>query len=578
MSEKDLQPMEKEILLEIGNATINAASQSLGSFVSGAINAKPPAVKIVSMEELLGVAEKGLFVTIVFHEGVAGQQFLFFPAASGALLAALLLGKDPPATPPQVLDEMEQSALSEVVGMLMGVYTTSLSGFIGRSVEMDPPQIETSSPAEKDYAAAGFDNAEQWVVLEFALEFESDNEAIFFQYIPYPLMKEIVAPLIPEESGAKTPEKTTDLPGTQRDASIEDTTEAEAAEATETAETEEALSEMQLDALAEIGNISLGASATALSELLRRRVQITTPAVNLTTMQDVRASYPLPCLVITVNYSKGLAGNNVLILKNDDALSIVGVMMGMEPPEKPPQLGEMELSGIGEAMNQMMGASATAMSDFFGRLIDISPPRVESKDLHSESLDVTELGEDSPVVKITFNIEVDGLLDSTLLQLIPLPFAREMASSLLASMGFPEPGATDSIMGDVAVPPTVEEEESISSVFNFLDTDDPKETEALSHPGVIDRGAKTFSASGDHDSSRIDMIRDIPINIHVLLGKARLPLRKIFSMLPGEIIALERYLGEAVDIYANDRLVAKGEVVMVNGQFGIKIIDMFSSP
>ncbi len=573
MSEKNLQPMEAEILLEIGNATINAASQSLTSFVSGAISVKPPAIKIVSMEELLGVADKGLFVTVVFHEGVAGQQFLFFPAASGALLAALMLGKEPPVTPPHFLDEMEQSALSEVVGMLMGVYTTSLSGFMGRSVEIDPPQTETVSPAEKDYASAGFDN-EHWVVLEFALGFESDNEAVFFQYIPYPLMKKIVAPLIPEESGAKVPEKTTDLPGTERDALIEDTIEAEAAE---TAETEEGLSEMQLDALAEIGNISLGASATALSELLRRRVQITTPAVSLTTMQDVRAGYPLPCLVIMVNYSKGLAGNNVLILKNDDALSIVGVMMGMEPPEKPPELGEMELSGIGEAMNQMMGASATAMSDFFGRLIDISPPRVESKDLHSEPLDVTELDEDNPVVKITFNIEVDGLLESTLLQLIPLSFAREMASSLLASMGFPEPGVTDSIMGDPVVPPTVEEEESISSSFNFLDTDDPAEGEALSPPGTLGRIAETPAPPGDQDASRIDMIRDIPINIHVLLGKTRLPLRKVFSLLPGEIIALERYLGEAVDIYANDRLVAKGEVVMVNGQFGIKIIDMFSA-
>ena len=575
MSETTLQPMEKEIILEIGNASINAASQSLASFVSGAINVQPPDLKLISMDDLSKMVEKGLFARIVFSEGLTGQQFLFFPAESGALLAALLLGKEPPAEPPEAPDKMEESALSEVVGMLMGVYTTSLSGFIGGTVGIDPPQTKYISPAEHDFAASGFKEQEQWVELRFTFEFESDYKAIYFHYIPYYFMKEIIAPLMPEQSDGEVQQDTMAVPDAER-AALTGHKELPAME--------EALSAMQKDALAEIGNISLGASATALSELLNRRVQITTPALSLTTMGDVRANYPVPCLVITVNYIKGLAGYNVLILNNDDALTIVGVMMGMEPPDKPPQMGEMELSGIGEAMNQMMGTSATAMSNLFGRLIDISPPHVEIKDLKSESLDTSEMDDDSMVVKVAFHMEVEGLLDSHLLQLIPLPFAKEMADSLLVDMDYSEPGSNagiddsmaDSIKGDFATQSDSaaddKEEEGMLSDFEIFARASDVEQAPETPPG-----AASSTTPAGHDYSRIDMIRDIPINIHVLLGKTRLPLKKVFSLLPGEIITLERYLGESVEIYANDHLVAKGEVVIVNGQVGIKIIDIFRS-
>ena len=197
---------------------------------------------------------------------------------------------------------------------------------------------------------------------------------------------------------------------------------------------EQLLEKQYQDALAEVGNISLGAAATALSKLVNRLVQITTPKVNLVTLKEVRNSYPIPCLVVTVHYLKGLEGENLLIVRKDDALKIVGLMMGMEPPERPEDLGELELSAIGEAMNQMMGSAATAMSDLFGRFIDISPPRVSKKDLKTESVELDSLNEDSTVIQVAFRMVVENLLDSELLQLIPLEYGRKVASSLLATL------------------------------------------------------------------------------------------------------------------------------------------------
>ena len=340
---------------------------------------------------------------------------------------------------------------------------------------------------------------------------------------------------------------------------------------------EQLLEKQYQDALAEVGNISLGAAATALSQLVNRLVQITTPKVNLVTLKEVRNSYPIPCLVVTVNYLKGLEGENLLIVRKDDALKIVGLMMGMEPPEKPEDLGELELSAIGEAMNQMMGSAATAMSDLFSRSIDISPPLVSKKDLKIDSVELDSLSEDSIVIQVAFRMVVENLLDSELLQLIPLEYGRKVASSLLATFvsgmaaeitapavqeaAFPE----EAVVAPEDVSTTVVEKDNVFSIR--------EEAEA---PSGLEAKAKHRGLRRE-EFEKINLIKDIPIEINAILGKARLPLKRVFSLSPGEIIALENYLGEPVELYANNQLVAKGEVVLVNSQFGVKITDMIRS-
>ena len=294
-------------------------------------------------------------------------------------------------------------------------------------------------------------------------------------------------------------------------------------------------------------------------------------------MKEVRNSYPIPCLVVTVNYLKGLEGENLLIVRKDDALKIVGLMMGMEPPEKPEDLGELELSAIGEAMNQMMGSAATAMSDLFSRSIDISPPLVSKKDLKIDSVELDSLSEDSIVIQVAFRMVVENLLDSELLQLIPLEYGRKVASSLLATFvsgmaaeitapavqeaAFPE----EAVVAPEDVSTTVVEKDNVFSIR--------EEAEA---PSGLEAKAKHRGLRRE-EFEKINLIKDIPIEINAILGKARLPLKRVFSLSPGEIIALENYLGEPVELYANNQLVAKGEVVLVNSQFGVKITDMIRS-
>lgn len=316
---------------------------------------------------------------------------------------------------------------------------------------------------------------------------------------------------------------------------------------------EELLEQQYQDALAEVGNISLGAAATALSQILNRTVQITTPKVSLVSLKEVRASYPVPCVVVTVHYLKGLEGDNILIVKNEDALKIAGLMMGMESTEGFAELGELELSAISEAMNQMMGSAATAMSDLFNRSIEISPPQVSYKDLKTENVDLNSIHDDSIVIRIAFRMVVEALLDSELIQLIPLEYGRKIASSLLSAV-------VSGMMEEPLLPATAIDSSAEAGV-------------EIAFPEDVLPPADIYGMGQD---DKFQLIKDIPIEINAILGKARVSLKRVFSVVPGEIIPLENYLGEPVELYANNQLVARGEVVLVNGHFGVKITAMLS--
>ena len=191
------------------------------------------------------------------------------------------------------------------------------------------------------------------------------------------------------------------------------------------------LTAIEKDTLAEIGNISMGSAATALSALVNRKVQITVPEVKLGDLASVRSSYPVPCLLVNVHYLSGLQGENILVIREKDALVIGSLMMGEDGRNPPEVLDEIYLSAVSEAMNMMMGSAATAMSELFKGSIEISPPSVDRKDLGHELL-LDEAPEQQPVVVVSFRIEIDDLVDSTMLQIIDVDFAKGLVAKLMS--------------------------------------------------------------------------------------------------------------------------------------------------
>ncbi len=190
------------------------------------------------------------------------------------------------------------------------------------------------------------------------------------------------------------------------------------------------LTKEQQDTLGEIANISMGSSATSLSALLNNlKVDITTPKIELIRRSDSLNDYQNVCVLVHINYVKGLSGSNVLILKENDVKIIADLMMGGDGTNTAGEVGELQLSAVSEAMNQMMGSAASSMSQLLDRVVDISPPKTDNIDV--ESVKIFEKLFESPeidFVKITFNLKIGTVVDSVMVQLYPISFAQDMVS------------------------------------------------------------------------------------------------------------------------------------------------------
>lgn len=342
------------------------------------------------------------------------------------------------------------------------------------------------------------------------------------------------------------------------------------------------LSPLELDTISEVGNISLGASATALSAIIDRRVSITTPCLTLLTVADVKERFPVPCVVAEVNYTAGLQGSNVLLIKEKDAQVIAALMMGSPPEDTEKPLGEIELSAIQEAMNQMMGLMATSMSDMFNRRINISPPLVDRRNLAIADPALRGLHDDDPVVEVAFKMSVEDLIDSTLVQLIPLESARDMALFLLGEETAAEQDSEKPFADEVepAAPQEVAAEGILAAAAAKWQDEEPVFTQAepvrLGLPENL-----SFTAENNPDDAvleKLDMVKDLPIDVTVILGATRISLGALFDLEKGGIIDLDGYIDTPVELLVNGKLMAHGEVVMVDEHLGVKITKMQMEP
>ncbi len=349
------------------------------------------------------------------------------------------------------------------------------------------------------------------------------------------------------------------------------------------------LSNIERDTLSEVGNISLGSAATALSNILGKNVRITTPELELVTASDIKSNYPIPCLVLQIRYLSGLEGENVLVIKEKDALVIASLMMGMDMESMSQELGEVEVSAVGEAMNQMMGYAATSMSEMFNRSIEISPPHIEKKNLGEEETSVVTLEGDEELVQVSFRIEVEDMLDSTLLQVIPLPFAREMVKFLLPQEEKTAPAAapeTESGKESSSEKNNVLSQDEIESLIEETEKGEKKEPPSEEGKGQ-EKGQEEKKVLYSRERQPLDpdtpleerirqleMVKDVPVEVEVILGRTRVPLGKLFTLGEEGVIELEKHSGEPVEIYVNDMMVGRGEVVVVNGQLGVRVTSL----
>lgn len=375
------------------------------------------------------------------------------------------------------------------------------------------------------------------------------------------------------------------------------------------------LTPLEQDALGEIGNITFGSAATALSTLLGKKVDITTPKVSIITRSEFETTFPKPHVTVHVNYVDGFEGINSLVIKTRDAQVIADLMLGGEGNPKDEELNEIHISAVQEAMNQMMGSSATSMSTIFNRFVNISPPGIDILDPANGS-GVTSLPSDETLITVSFRLLIGDLIDSTLMQLLPVPFAKEMVRILVQGddsapaeaaasappVAPPAPPAPPAAHTPPAAPPAqpAYNPPPMQQDYGMPQDYGMQQQQGMNYGGMPPQpaygGPQHYGGtpgrnvnvqpiqfanlqSGSYsnlDENNLNLLMDIPLKVTVELGRTQKQIKDILELSQGSIIELDKLAGEPVDILVNNKLIAKGEVVVIDENFGVRVTDIVS--
>ncbi len=397
------------------------------------------------------------------------------------------------------------------------------------------------------------------------------------------------------------------------------------------------LTPMEVDVIGEVMNISMGAGATAMSTILDRKVNITTPRIETLGIEEFEFSYLEPVIGVLIKYVEGIDGTNVLLLREEDLKKILGNLLSMDPAEMA-ELDEIGLSAVSEIMNQMMGSAASALASFLGQIINISPPEI---------LDTTEnvktlfsLTGDS-LVSIKFNLSIDGLVDSEFISAMDPLLAKKIVKMSLgasamedeaddiaasvsetthtvpmkeapaappppaspasapASAGYapqtaqappgqPIPQAPYSpqpamqpmqemqyqqpmYYGEPAAPPMY-----MDPRVAMVDQAPKQQVQAMPY-NYKPLGVSQKAAELGIDDNNLELIMSVPVQITVELGKTKKKIKDIAELTVGNIVELNRQAGDQVDVVANGRLIARGDVVVVDDNYSVRITEIIKA-
>lgn len=360
----------------------------------------------------------------------------------------------------------------------------------------------------------------------------------------------------------------------------------------------EELTPEEKDVLGEISNICMGTAATTLYSLVNQKVSISTPKVTFCSWEDLAQEYATPCVFINIAYVEGIKGNNLLILLEDDVKVITDLMMGGDGTNKVDQLSDLHLSAICEAMNQMMGSAATSMSSMLNKKIDISPPEAENVDLSkNESPEFMDDFHGKSFVKVSLKMEIGDLVDSNIMQLYPVEFAKELYQVFSGNLGGSEPEPAPAPQAAAPQPAAPQPQQAPPGGQPQMQPQMQQAPPMMQGmpagqmppygmpygymPPMQDVNVQpvqfqsfTQGVNPVTQQENIDLIMDVPLEVTVELGRTKKSIKEILEFSPGTIVELNKIAGEPIDVLVNGKMVAKGEVVVIEESFGIRITDI----
>ncbi|WKY45511.1 flagellar motor switch phosphatase FliY [Eubacteriaceae bacterium ES2] len=421
---------------------------------------------------------------------------------------------------------------------------------------------------------------------------------------------------------------------------------------TTTANTEK-LTDMEVDVIGEVMNISMGSAATAMSTILGTKVNITTPRIETVDVEEFEFTYLEPVIGVLINYVEGIDGSNVLLLKEDDMKKILSQLFGMEPGDEM-EFDEISKSAIGEIMNQMMGSAAGALASFLGKVVNISPPTMLDTTSKTSVRELFALKGES-LVSIKFQLIIEDLIDSEFISAMEPNLAREIVAMSMGVSGVEEdetpveapaqqsPQPQAPTQAEVQQPPSQPQpppqgytpppqgyDQNYQQPYGQTPPGQYQQPYGQAPPGqyqqpygqappgqyqqpyeqmppgqyqqpygqkpphpsenvvshqqpveVSNYNYRSFDVPADQSNlvsaDNLDLIMSVPIQISVELGRTQKKIKDIAELTLGNIVELDRQAGDQVDVIANGRLIARGDVVVVDDNYSVKITEIIKT-
>jgi flagellar motor switch protein FliN/FliY len=342
-------------------------------------------------------------------------------------------------------------------------------------------------------------------------------------------------------------------------------------------ETSPDLSDSDKDLLGEIGNISMGSASTALSTIISKMVNITTPRVEVSTLGKIKENFQVPNVALEVEYTEGLSGANLLVIKITDASIIADLMMGGDGSRKSDTLSEIELSAVSEAMNQMIGSASTSLATMFNIPINISPPTAKIWDDTTQNIS-NHMNENERIIKISFKLTIGEIVDSEIMMLLPLETSMSIIDKMTGGSGKEEEENNDF---DMSIDDVLEEPAPIETHSKKTEAPvniEPERTITNNPPVNVQKAQfAPLTQVVSQEVQNIDLILDVPLEISVVLGKTKKTIKEILELGSGSLVELDKLTEEPVEILVNGKKVALGEVVVIDENFGVRITSIISN-
>ena len=601
-----LDEMKTDALGEVYNIAMGSAATAVSGMIDETVSITAPEVTVCQASKIVktklnkivkGIlftkGEENVYVKVKYTSGIKGTSVMVFNQEDMEMVVNKLMGNDLDVSDDFEFDEMSISAVTELMNQMMGAAATSLSQVVNTAVSIAPPETTVSANTKTLYKLQEIDPDDEVCVISFDIAVGDAIDSRFILILPVGTANSMASSLLGIEEDEDEDEDDEDFDDEDED--IEEDDEDDEEEEEEDIDQDSILSGEKRDAIGEIQNIMMGSAATALSNFMNAKVWITTPKVTVKKAGKISFEELDPSICVKIKYVKGIHGASVLVLKQNDVQMMVNQLMGL-PPEVTDdfEFDEMNVSAVCEMMNQMMGASATTLSEIINTPTDISTPEAVVIQSDKDILKLNNLEASDYACLVSFDLTIDGIMNSHFVTMLSIDLAEELAEKVIASYSSDldeyeeeeKPAKKSRKKAEEPSEPAKPKKAAKAETAKPKPTPVPKSRVVANgsagkslnvqefHIDSLDEEEEKTPPLTEKQYKNLNSLLDVPMDVTVLIGSTQKSIEEVGNFTKGTVIELDTLANEPVDILVNGNLIAKGDVVVVDDNFAIRITEV----